>query len=464
MRAKLLAASAALGIGIAALAWWSTQPFDEPASPPPSGGNVLVLLYDDAGVEKIGAYGHELAARTPRLDALAADGVRFTRAYAAPVCSPTRGILLTGRYGRRTGLGWLVDVGDNKAQLPVEALTIPEMLDQAPTPWANGAIGKWHLAGPRARGVNTHPNRSGFEWFSGTSKNPEYGEGRGYFAWHHNENGTVTEATGYLTSRTVDDALARIEAMPEPWFLYVAFHAPHTPVHVPPAHLTTLHVDDSSPKHVKYEAMLEALDTEIGRLLDSIDPGVAARTTVFAFGDNGSSKAAFDQRRKDVKASLYEGGIRIPMTVTGPHVASPGTTTDALVHVADLFPTVADIAGVPLDGNRVADGERSVELDGRSLLPLLRGDEVVWRDTLYAEAFRKQGGGPTDVRAVISPTHKLVVSERTERLSRLDGPFAWEGNNLLEEDRALSPEDQAAYDALRSSLTAAIDELVFEGR
>ncbi len=433
--------------------------------PEPPGGNVLVLLFDDAGIEKIGAYGHEHAARTPRLDALAGEGVRFTRAYAAPVCSPTRGILLTGRHARRTGLGWLVDAGNDTAQLPVAALTIPEVLRQAPRPWSNSAVGKWHLSGPRNRDAATHPNRSGFDWFAGTLKNPEYGEGRGYFAWSRIENGEVGEASGYLTSATVDDALARIHAMPEPWFLYVAFHAPHTPVHVPPAHLITTTITDASPPHEKFDAMLEALDTEIGRLLDGIPPETRARTTVFALGDNGSSKSAFDAKRKDVKASLYEGGIRIPLLVTGPHVRDPGRTSDALVHVADLFPTVAHIAGVPLegpDGTRAIDGDRDVELDGRSLLPLLAADDVPWRDTLYAESFRKPAS-PSDVRAVLSATHKLVRSERGERLVHLEGPFAWDSDDLLSAG-PLSPHDEAAYEALKAELARQEERLVYEGR
>lgn len=436
--------------------------------PAPPGGNVLILLFDDAGIEKVGVYGDPGAARTPRIDALASQGLRFTRAYAAPVCSPTRGILLTGRHARRTGLGWLVDAGSDTAQLSVKATTMPEMLGHAPDPWSNSAVGKWHLAGPRLADVATHPNRSGFDWFAGTLKNPEYGEGRGYSAWTRIENGLASEASGYLTSATVDDALARIEAMPEPWLLYVAFHAPHTPVHAPPAHLLHAPVAADTPKHLRYDAMLEALDTEIGRLLDGVAPEVLARTTVFTLGDNGSSKAAFPGNPKDVKASLYEGGIRIPFIVTGPHVRDPGRTSDALVHVADLLPTVAHIAGVPLegDGDWLVAGDRAVALDGRSLMPLFGNEgDPPWRQTLYAEAFRgPRGGGRTDVRAVISTTHKLVRSTAEERFVRLEGPQRWDGPDLLDGGATLSEDDARAYVALQAELSRQVERLVYEGR
>ena len=111
--------------------------------------NVLVLLMDDVGIDKVAAYDGPYAPPTPTLDRLAAEGVRFTRAYASPVCSPTRGILLTGQHARRNDLGWIVDTGDRDGILPLSATTIPEAL---PASWANSAVGKWHLAGPSAPG------------------------------------------------------------------------------------------------------------------------------------------------------------------------------------------------------------------------------------------------------------------------------------------------------------------------
>ncbi|MCB9675282.1 MAG: sulfatase-like hydrolase/transferase [Alphaproteobacteria bacterium] len=157
----------------------------EPEEPLPRGGNVLVLLIDDVGVDKVGAYGGGYAARTPRIDALASQGIRFTNAYAAPMCSPSRAILLTGRYGRRTGIGTITEKESNGSELPLDAVTIPEALDFATgATWTNAAIGKWHLAGPAAADWKTHPNRQGFDWFVGTRGNPEYKEGRGYFHWH----------------------------------------------------------------------------------------------------------------------------------------------------------------------------------------------------------------------------------------------------------------------------------------
>ncbi|MEZ4319916.1 MAG: sulfatase-like hydrolase/transferase [Myxococcota bacterium] len=440
--------------------------------PGPLGGNVLVLLLDDVGVDKVGVYGGTYAARTPNIDALAKTGIRFTNAYAAPVCSPTRSILLTGRYGRRTGMGMITERESREYALSEAAITIPEALDSAPGPtWSNGAIGKWHLAGPGAESWETHPNRQGFDWFAGNRGNPEYRDGRGYFHWSRNLNGVVEDSDTYLTTASVDDALARIADMPEPWFLYVAFNAPHVPLHLPPQELLSGKMRRNAGNNAKYNAMLEALDTEIGRLLKSVDPAVLERTTVFTLGDNGTSKSGVPKGRgpgpNRIKHSVFEGGVRIPMIVNGPLVSVPGSTEDELVHVADLFPTIADIAGLPLageEGEQLVLGDQTVELDGRSLIPLLRGQDVVVHDFVYSEVFEPNGPGPytKDNVALRSHTHKLVRNGQQEFLYRIDG--WWEGKELLHTPQGLGPEDQAAYDALSAELDVLGRKLLYEGR
>ncbi|MEN0063185.1 MAG: sulfatase-like hydrolase/transferase, partial [Myxococcota bacterium] len=176
--------------------------------PPPPGGNVLIVLMDDVGVDKVGAYGAPDAPPTPTLDQLADLGQRFDRAYAAPVCSPTRGLLLTGRHARRTGVGWIADTGTRDYALPYDAVTIPEALwdTRGDSTYADAATGKWHLAGPNHPDVLVHANLSGFQWFSGLVGNPRYTEGWGYDRWSQNTNGVVETREGYLTSATIDDA------------------------------------------------------------------------------------------------------------------------------------------------------------------------------------------------------------------------------------------------------------------
>lgn len=434
--------------------------------PEPLGGNVLVLLVDDVGVDKVGAYGWDSASPTPRLDALAAEGVRFTRAYASPVCSPTRGTILTGRQPRRSGLGWIVDTGPRNAILPYEATTIPEALWDARGPaWSDGAIGKWHMAGPEAPDWLMHPLDSGFSWFVGAPGNPQYAEGRGYYHWTKNVNGTTEESDVYMTTDTVDEALARIAAMPEPWFLYVAFNAPHGPLNLPPAGLVSGPLPPpGAPADQVYDAVLEALDTEIGRLLDSMDAGVLSRTTVLALGDNGTSDAGVpdDVDAGRNKHTPYEGGVRVPFIVTGPHVREPGRVSDALIHVADIFPTVADLAGVPLGGpeGEWLDEAHTHALDGRSLLPVMLDPEAVGRDLVYAEA---SGNGPPpwniDRRAVMTATHKLVRWNDGDEFFVLSGPHAWD-------DAAqgpLSAADEVERVRLTTYLDAIPDLLPYDG-
>jgi len=437
--------------------------------PEPLGGNVLVLLIDDVGVDKVGAYGWDTASPTPRIDALAQDGVRFTRAYASPVCSPTRGTLITGRQPRRTGLGWIVDTGSRDGMLPLAATTIPEALrvSRGLEPWQDGAIGKWHMAGPNAPDWLLHPLNSGFSWFVGSPGNPQYAADRGYYRWDKNVNGVVETSTTYMTTDSVDEALDRIDAMAEPWFLYVAFNAPHGPLNLPPAELVSgpLPAEDA-PKDQRYDAVLEALDTEIGRLLDSMAPGVLERTTVMAIGDNGTSDAGVpdsgDLGRN--KHTPYEGGIRVPFIVSGPHVRDPGRTSEALIHVADVLPTVADLAGVPLGG---PDGEflevgGGVEIDGRSLLPHLMNTDAPGRDWVYAEAV---GNGPPpypiDRRAVQTGTHKLVRWAGGDEFFRLEGPYFWDVQALDEDE--LDAADIDVLEALRGVLDGAEQTWAYEG-
>ena len=431
-------------------------------------GNVLILLIDDVGVDKVGAYGAPYAATTPQLDALARQGIRFDNAYAAPLCSPARAQLLTGRHGRRTGIGTITERDSNASELPPAARTLPEALQHAPEPWSNGAIGKWHLAGHAAPDWETHPNRQGFQHFAGTRGNPQYKPDRGYAAWSRNVNGVVTTSDVYLTTGTVDDALARLEELPEPWLLYVAFNAAHVPIHLPPRRLLASPVPRGASGPRQHDAMIEAMDTEIGRLLRDMDQQVLARTTIVALADNGTSRFGLETGqgppRNRIKDSVYQGGVRVPLIVTGPHVANPGTTEAALVHITDLFPTVLDLAGMPTHGSLELDGEITA-LDGVSLVPLLRGGSMPDR-LVYTELFEPNGPGPyrEDRRSVRSATHELVRQRGADELYRIEG--WWEGSPdlLANREGPLEPDDQAAYDVLFAELEHLTRTLRYEGR
>jgi arylsulfatase A-like enzyme len=219
--------------------------------------------------------------------------------------------------------------------------------------------------------------------------------------------------------------------------------------------------------------VLQALDLELGRLLDSLDPALLARTTVIVVGDNGTTDHVvhdtLDPDRQ--KTTVYEGGVHVPMIVTGPHVASPGSVSEALVHVADVFPTVAEIAGVPLigtDESLSVDGDDGpVALDGRSLLPLLADPQASGPDHVFVEAFSPNGPGPhrhDDRRAVIEARFKLMRQGGAEHLFDLGAGTTADpdGPDLLE-----APLDDEAASALArlACLLDGFEQTVrFEGR
>lgn len=434
--------------------------------PEPRLDNVVIVVLDDVGVDKLAAFDGPWAPDTPTLDRLAAEGVRFTRAYASSVCTPTRGSLLTGLHPHRTGLGWIADTGNRMGQLPLSAHTIPEVLQAThAAPYANAALGKWHVAGPQAPDWLAHPNAQGFEHFAGAPGNPEYRPGRGYFAWSKNVDGTLFESTTYMTTDTADDLLTQLDTLPEPFFLYVGFNAPHGPLHRPPDDLVVTPLPDGPLTPLQqYDAMLEALDTEYGRALDGMDPARRQRTVFITLGDNGSMPRAIPPEHyvDRFKHTPYEGGVRVPLLVNGPVVDAPGTVSDALVHVVDLLPTVAELAGVPLvgpEGDHVLlpDGDLQ-PLDGRSLLPVLTGDDA--RRFLYTEAFHPNGGGNPNghQRMVRSATHKLVRWGPIEEFYRLDGPFELDDTPLGRRD--MDRDDREAWEALQYALDDYEDRLI----
>ncbi len=417
------------------------------------GGNLLVMLIDDMGIDNFAAYGVAPdPPPMPNLDALAATGVRFEVAWAMPMCSPTRAALLTGRYPRRTGVGGLVD-RDTDWALPLDEVTVPEVIARGG--YTSALTGKWHLAPARPEFL-THPGDQGFAWHGGSLDNLQVqmvGSGsdgnRGYYYWQKDTNGVDSWAETYATTDTVDDAIAQAATLPEPWFLYVAFNAPHIPYDAPPDDLLSepLRPDATDPE--RYDALVEALDAEIGRLLASIDPDVLARTTIVTLGDNGSPDQAitppFDPARE--KGSMLEGGMRVPLVVNGPLVAEPGSVSRAFVDVTDLLPTAAALAGVPLD-----DG---VERDGFSWLPwIVDPDRQGARQVLYAEKFEPNGLGPytVDSRVVKDATHRLVRRiDGEEWLFRTPPEALDEGPDLLLEPE-LAPEDAQALERLRAEL------------
>lgn len=377
----------------------SGAPGGDGGAPP----NILLLIADDLGVDLIGAYGeHPVPAKTPRINALAAQGLLFRNAYADPVCSPSRAALITGRDCRRNQFGWGTDYFFEATELSLSEVCIPEAL---PPSYRSFAVGKWHLGSLKLSGA-MHPNFQGFQHFRGcTGVFPGF-IGNGFFEWQRIVDGVEAPCTTYATTQTVDDTLALIaDAGSDPWFAWVAFNAPHAPFHKPPANLHTYslpsNINTSIPVHVR--AATEAMDTEIGRLLDTLGPAVLANTIVIFVGDNGTDKnattAPFDPLK--AKGTVYEGGINVPLIIQGPGVAA-GAQCNALVGITDLFATITDLAGSGITAD-----------DSVSLVPYFTEPTLPSRrDTVYCEMFKPNGAGAysSRQRAIRGPRYKLIYT------------------------------------------------------
>lgn len=389
--------------------------------------NVLFVLIDDLGYADLGCYGstfHE----TPRLDRLAREGLLFTDGYAAaPVCSPTRASLLTGRYPARVGItnyipgnawGKLMGV-PYFHELPAEERTVAAALgDQGYATWH---VGKWHLGGP-----DRWPERFGFERNVAGCHLGHPGGPNGHFSPY----GIPTLADGpdgeYLADRLTDEAIDLVRegaAGDRPWFGHLSHYAVHTPLQGPAelvakyrAKARELGLDPEgdlevgeplAPLHLKgkrivrrtrqsdpvYAAMVENLDTNVGRLLDALeDSGQADNTLVIFTSDNGGlatgeGSPTCNAPLAEGKGWMYDGGVREPWLVRWPGVVAPGSRSAATVTSPDLFPTLLEIAG--------GEPEPEAHADGVSFAPALRGQPfergpIFWHYPHYSN----QGGRP----------------------------------------------------------------------
>lgn len=357
-----------------------TQPADTEA---PTAGvpKVLLVVLDDIGIEQLNPYRAALrlsedAPPTPHLQQLADEGVTFLQAWGAPTCSAMRAGLLTGRHPFRTGVG--AALGPRDDGLPSSELTFAEHLAGLAD---TALIGKWHLGYTAATGGAATPNEQGFDHYAGLLA----GEPEDYFAWVLTEDGVDQGVqTTYAPTWTVDHALSWMQARDpsRPWLLQVAFNLAHTPLHAPPDDLHTASLpvaagetcDDAVP--ACFDAMVEAADHELGRLLQATGEDV----TVIVVGDNGTSREFIDSpfSRRHAKGTVYEGGVRVPLIVAGRGVARVGEVEAGLVQTLDLFSTVIELLGAAPPG----------DVDARSLVALLAGaDGATPREVLYAEQF-----------------------------------------------------------------------------
>ena len=300
------------------------------------------------------------------------------------------------------------------------------------SPYATAAFGKWHMADNR-NGWLSHPNLVGFDHYSG----PMGGFPESYFAWRQNTNGEYADAFGYAPSAKVDAALEWImENRGTPWFVWVAFNLPHRPLHVPPGELVNtaelVELDrDADPvgdPRPRFRAMIEALDTEIGRLLAGIDDTTLENTYIIFLGDNGSEPDVISEpfRPEGAKNSLYQGGINTPLIIAGPGTSS-GTVSSSLAKAADLFGTVLEMVGMNVE-EAVPEG---IILDTVSLFPYLEDPGLdSLRHYNYADYLPFTSPDGQYDFAIRNARYKLIESQRGSELYDLDED-PYERDNLM---------------------------------
>jgi arylsulfatase A len=453
--------------------------------------NIVFILADDLGYGELGCYGqHKI--RTPHLDRLAAEGIRFTQHYSgSPVCAPSRCTLLTGKHtghayirdndemGERGDVWHDLSLEGQRPLLPGTA-TIGTSLKEAG--YATGAVGKWGLGGPGSSG---HPNSQGFDFFYGylcqrvahnyyppylwKNNSKEILKGNEYFYPHQrfpqdkdpHDRAAYAPYSGkvYSSDRITEEALGFIRKQSaRPFFLYLAFTIPHAALQVPEDSLReyerafpeTPYLGDKGylphqTPRAAYAAMVSRMDRSIGQVMALLQSlGIERNTLVLFSSDNGptynggTDSEFFRSARplRGLKGSLYEGGIRVPLLARWPGRIKPGTTTDLPSAFWDMLPTLADLAGL----------RSSPDSDGISFLPTLLGRPGGQKrhDYLYWEYQGKQ-----------------ALRLRQWKAIRTAGDQDWELYSLddnIGETRNLAPENPGLIKEIAEAMTAARTE------
>lgn len=502
------------------------------------GENVLMILLDDLGLEQLKMYDLSFGPdeipqpRTEFLDSLREQGILFHNAYVNPLCSPTRAQTLTGRHGFRTGLGKAASGSTTPDDFAISTdnVFVAELIrEHHGAAYGRGFFGKWHVAGRSSDNDcdAVFPDNRGFELIEGQTKNnqgshADFGE-LDHFHWEKIDASTADDpvcpdkttvpdpttaplaVAHWSATANRQDALAWIGDQARPWFAYVAFNPPHEPLHVPGFALLSKSTrnrmrrlgyslgqppntslgDPEAQQQEVYRSMVEAVDTEVGRLIAGLDPEDYKRTTVIVMGDNGTPGQRLPSELngtsvppKQGKRGIYELGTRVPLIVKGPHVPTtdmPAGGWDAygLVSGVDIWRTVANLAGVTdteIDAILTAKGAPSV--DSLSFLGLIEDPTSTGsREFAYCEEFSFNGDPAAGcgeyatmrraLNAVFDETwcsghYKYVWKEfddgtTVEELYNLDDDWL-EANDLF--PPALGSADEAAYLELAAEMVA----------
>ncbi len=329
--------------------------------------NIVYIVSDDQGWKDVGYHGSDI--KTPEIDHLAAGGVRLEQFYAQPMCTPTRAALMTGRYPFRYGLQTAVILSGHTYGLSTDEWLLPQALREAG--YYTAIVGKWHLghADPKY-----WPRQRGFDYQYG----PLIGEidyftheQHGVVDWYRNNK--LVKGRGYSTTLLGNEAVNLIEKhdTSRPLYLYLAFNAPHAPYQAPQEYLDR-YKDITDPSRRAYAASITAMDDQIGRVLRALEKrGMRDKTLVFFQSDNGGTRNKMFAGEGDMsktvipcdngpyregKGSLYEGGTRVIALANWPGHVRSGATVDGMIHVVDIYPTLAALGGASTAKAKMLDG------------------------------------------------------------------------------------------------------------
>ena len=349
--------------------------------------NIVFVLIDDLGWMDLACQGNKLV-DTPNIDRLAEQGMRFTNAYAAaPVCSPTRAAILTGLAPARLQItNHIPDrpsfIPENPKlmpakmldRLPLHHVTIAERLKEAG--YATAFMGKWHLSGSGRGDPAFFPEHQGFDINIGGCA---YGGPPSFFDPYRNATIKDRRAGEYLPDRLADEAIDFMRAnRKHPFCLFLWNYTVHWPMEAPQK-LLDKYADRKGPglNDTRYGAMIDAMDSAIGRVVEEVDRlDLSKRTLIVFTSDNGGFSGVADNRPlRAAKGHLYEGGIRVPLIVRWHGKVKPGTTNTTPVISMDFYPTLLELAGLTHPKDK--------PLDGESLLPLIQGTGKLDRDAIY---------------------------------------------------------------------------------
>lgn len=300
--------------------------------------NVLLIIADDLGIDVTNGYQqNDRMPTTPHLDSLRESGLTFTNTWSAPQCTPTRASIMSGKYGIKTG----VMRPPGNLDLVHQSL-FSKITETTNGEYAGAVIGKWHISDPVDY---DHPMQHGIDHYEGLFSSSV----SDYYSWDKVENGVLTTSNEYVTTDLTNSAIDWIANQDDPWFLWLAHAAPHSPFHLPPSDLYSVSNTDNNLG--KYLAAIEAMDHEIGRLLNSMTQETRENTVIIFVGDNGTPGPViqnFDSSHS--KGTMYEGGIRVPLFISGKGVSRVNEVDNNLNHVTDLYSTILELTGEQLEG------------------------------------------------------------------------------------------------------------------